>query len=332
MVTQNPYLFGDTIRANITLSDPGASFEDILRAARAACIHDEIMAMPLGYDTPLLDRGASLSGGQRQRIALAGRCWFIRRWSILDEATSALDGITERAVQRELRLRCTRVVIAHRLATVREADLILVLEDGVLVEQGTHAELLAREGVYHRLAFPDSGADGGEAGGYDGGPPIAGAGGEARGAPAAATPDRAVARRAPVLAPPTSEPFADEVDVWRPERGWAQLRRAHHARQSGRHGPAHDPAAGSARTDTPAAARADTPAAARADTPAAARADTPAAARADTPAPPGARRGPLRAFEAEPSFRPSSDEATDPGGEPTEAGRGPDDFDPTLIR
>lgn len=156
VVTQNPYLFGDTIRANIALSNPNAPFEEVLDAAKRASIHDEIMAMPLGYDTPLLDRGASLSGGQRQRIALARALLSKPAVVILDEATSALDGITERRVQEQLaELRCTRVVIAHRLTTVRDADLILVLKDGVLVEQGTHGELLELGGHYHRLAFPE---------------------------------------------------------------------------------------------------------------------------------------------------------------------------------
>ncbi|HEU5060272.1 MAG TPA: peptidase domain-containing ABC transporter [Kofleriaceae bacterium] len=159
VVTQNPYLFGDTIRANITLADPHASYEEMLRAAQLACIHDEIMAMPLAYDTPLLDRGASLSGGQRQRIALARALLAKPAVMILDEATSALDGITERKVQQALaNLRCTRVVIAHRLSTVRDADMILVLHDGVLVEQGDHGELLAKGGYYHRLAFPEPGS------------------------------------------------------------------------------------------------------------------------------------------------------------------------------
>ena len=290
VVTQNPYLFGDTIRANITLSDPGASFEDILRAARAACIHDEIMAMPLGYDTPLLDRGASLSGGQRQRIALARALLVHPAVVILDEATSALDGITERAVQRELeRLRCTRVVIAHRLSTVREADLILVLEDGVLVEQGTHAELLTREGVYHRLAFPDSGA-----GGYDGG-------GQATPPPAPPQARPVAARRAPVLAPPTSEPFADEATFGGQSVG---------GRSFGGRTMLGSPTAPVQRTIPRRPAPEPSPPPAR-----------------------GGQRGPLsRVFEAEPTFRPPTEEVTDPGGEPTESGRGPDDFDPTLIR
>jgi len=156
VVTQAPSLFAGTIRSNITLSEPQASYEEMVRAAQIACVHEDILSMPLGYDTPLLDRGASLSGGQRQRIALARA--LIRRPAVLllDEATSALDGITERNVQRQLAaLRCTRVVIAHRISTVRDADLILVMEGGRLIEQGNHEHLLGLGGTYAGLVFPD---------------------------------------------------------------------------------------------------------------------------------------------------------------------------------
>ena len=152
VVPQHPYLFGTSIRANIALADPTLSFDEVKEAARKACIDDDIQAMPMGYDTPLIDGGASLSGGQRQRIALARALALEPAILVLDEATSALDAITEARVQASLAsLRCTRVVIAHRLSTVVHADCILVMDDGNLVEMGTHQELLRREGIYAGL-------------------------------------------------------------------------------------------------------------------------------------------------------------------------------------
>jgi ABC-type multidrug transport system fused ATPase/permease subunit len=108
--------------------------------------------MPMGYETLLIDGGASLSGGQRQRVCLARALVHDPAVLLLDEATSALDAITERKVQHELELlSCTRVVIAHRLSTIRQADVILVMDQGRLVEQGNHAELLALRGRYAQL-------------------------------------------------------------------------------------------------------------------------------------------------------------------------------------
>jgi len=151
-VPQHSYLFGTTIRANIALANPGLSFERIVEAARLAAIHDEIAALPLGYDTVLADAGASLSGGQRQRIALARALAGRPKILILDEATSALDSVTEQTIQQNLQsLRATRIVAAHRLSTIRDANLILVLDRGRAVETGTHAELLARNGLYRQL-------------------------------------------------------------------------------------------------------------------------------------------------------------------------------------
>jgi ABC-type bacteriocin/lantibiotic exporter with double-glycine peptidase domain len=152
VVPQHPYLFGTSIRANVALSDPTLPLSRIVEAAKLAHIHDDVLAMPMGYDTVLADGGASLSGGQRQRLALARA--LVHRPSILllDEATSSLDTRTEREIQRELAgLRATRIVIAHRLSTIRDADLILVMEEGRLVEQGRHDELLALGGVYAGL-------------------------------------------------------------------------------------------------------------------------------------------------------------------------------------
>jgi ATP-binding cassette subfamily B protein len=152
VVPQHPYLFGLSIRANIALSDPTLPLSRVVDAARLAHIHDDILAMPLAYDTLLADGGASLSGGQRQRLALARA--LVRQPAILllDEATSALDAMTEGAIQRELaQLRSTRIVVAHRLSTIQDADLILVMDEGKVVERGTHDELMALGGVYAEL-------------------------------------------------------------------------------------------------------------------------------------------------------------------------------------
>ena len=152
VVPQHPYLFGLSIRSNITLADPSLPLSRVVEAARLAHIHEDIESMPLAYDTLLADGGASLSGGQRQRIALARALVTRPAILLLDEATSALDAITESAIQRELaRLRCTRIVVAHRLSTIRNADLILVMDEGRVVERGTHDELAARGGAYAGL-------------------------------------------------------------------------------------------------------------------------------------------------------------------------------------
>jgi ABC-type bacteriocin/lantibiotic exporter with double-glycine peptidase domain len=159
IVTQSHELFGATIRDNIALTDPSLPLEEIMHAARLAEVHDDVVAMPLGYNTPLVDRGGSLSGGQRQRLALARA--LVRRPAILllDEATSALDAATEQKVQLALsQLDCTRIVIAHRLSTIVSADLIVVMDGGTLAEAGTHAQLLARRGRYAELVSAQTGA------------------------------------------------------------------------------------------------------------------------------------------------------------------------------
>ena len=152
VVLQEPSLFSGSIRRNIAANDPDLPLEQIVAAAQLAAIHDEIIQMPMGYETVIAEGGIDLAGGQRQRLALARALAHRPAILLLDEATSHLDVMTEAAVDRNLSdLACTRVVIAHRLSTVRNADLILVLDQGVVVERGDHDTLLAMGGVYAAL-------------------------------------------------------------------------------------------------------------------------------------------------------------------------------------
>lgn len=155
LVTQEPFLFDDTVAANISYARPGASEEEIAAAARAAAAHEFIEALPEGYQTLVGEAGARLSGGQRQRIAIARAFLKDAPILLLDEATSALDTESEAHVQAALaRLMAgrTTILIAHRLSTVRNADRIYVIDQGRIVESGDHATLLHRGGLYARLA------------------------------------------------------------------------------------------------------------------------------------------------------------------------------------
>ncbi len=153
MVPQDPYLFHGSIRENIAYGRPDARFEDVLDAARAANAHDFIMKLTNGYDTHVGERGTKLSGGQRQRIAIARAILDNPRILILDEATSAVDTESEFLIQQALENLMkgrTTVAIAHRLSTVKNADKLIVLEDGRIAEEGTHDELLEIEGGLYR--------------------------------------------------------------------------------------------------------------------------------------------------------------------------------------
>ena len=163
MVFQDVYLFNDTLEANIAFGTAGATHEQVVEAAKRARCHDFISALPNGYDTIVGEGGASLSGGERQRISIARALLKDAPIVVLDEATASIDPENEQLIQQaltELTRDKTVVVIAHRLATIEHADQILVVEDGTVVQRGTHEELLAQEGVYRRFVEARAEAEG----------------------------------------------------------------------------------------------------------------------------------------------------------------------------
>ncbi|MBQ1534819.1 MAG: ATP-binding cassette domain-containing protein, partial [Erysipelotrichaceae bacterium] len=154
MVTQEAYMFNGTIKENLLFAKADATQEEIDNACKIANIHDFIVSQPDGYDTQVGNRGLKLSGGEKQRLSIARVILKDPKILILDEATSALDSISESSIQNALDVLMenrTSIVIAHRLSTILQADRILVISDGRIVEEGQHEELIAMNGVYKQL-------------------------------------------------------------------------------------------------------------------------------------------------------------------------------------
>jgi len=163
MVFQNVYLFHDTIRKNICFGKPDATEEEMVEAAKAACCHEFISALPDGYDTVVGEGGSTLSGGEKQRVSIARAILKNAPVVILDEATASVDPENEHLIQQaisSLTRGKTIIVIAHRLATIENADQILVIDDGRVAQRGTHAELIAQDGIYRKFVSIRQSAEG----------------------------------------------------------------------------------------------------------------------------------------------------------------------------
>jgi subfamily B ATP-binding cassette protein HlyB/CyaB len=154
VVLQENFLFNGSVRDNIAIHYPSAPMSEIIRVAQLAGAHEFILELPEGYDTMVGEKGAALSGGQRQRVAIARALLTNPRLLIFDEATSALDYESESIIQKNMKKMChgrTVIIIAHRLSTLRNADKIMVIDKGELIESGSHEELLKQEGLYHYM-------------------------------------------------------------------------------------------------------------------------------------------------------------------------------------
>ena len=154
IITQNPYIFNFSIKENLLLTSPNATDEDIKNACKVAALDDFIESLPDGYDTLVGEGGVTLSGGQRQRLAIARALLMKTKIILFDEATSALDNETQASIQesiKNMKGEFTIVIVAHRLSTIMDADRIMVLDDGAIVQEGTHKELLKTSSIYKNL-------------------------------------------------------------------------------------------------------------------------------------------------------------------------------------